>query len=501
MGFGRGRLPAGTEPPFRRAQGRSGAAELRAAFGYSTAALSRIFSTMKPLLRFFTLLLLLASAAPAAEQGPVYVVSLHTEISPTQFVFLRRAVKEAQRGGASAIVLDMNTNGGRLDAALDSMDALLKVNVPTYTYINSRALSAGSFIALATGKIYMAPSAVIGAAAPVNGDGGDIESTMKDKIISATSALVRAAAEKGGHNPALADSFIRKEAELKFGDVVIDRKDSLLTLDAQEATRKFEGKTVLAEGIAGSLEEMLTMAELSPQVRRIDGPTGFERLAGFLTSISWLLLMGGIIGAYVEIKTPGFGLPGILSTICFTLFFTGSYLAGLAGWEVMAVFLVGFALVISELFVHPGTVLPGLLGVVLIFGSLVWAMVDHYPGQSLWPTNELLLRPLLHLVVACVLASVAMFFLAKYLPKSSIYNRIVLGASVPSVGPLEVGDQEIGPAIGMAGTAHTMLRPSGKAIIDGRLVDVVSQGDLIPAGTSLRVLAVEGPRVVVGAAA
>src|SRR4051794_14695713 len=104
---------------------------------------------MKVLLRFFTLLLLLTCAAPAAEQGPVYIIPVRTEISPGQFVFMRRALKEAERAGASAIVLDMDTFGGRLDAATDAMDALLKVRVPTYTYINTKALSAGSFIALA----------------------------------------------------------------------------------------------------------------------------------------------------------------------------------------------------------------------------------------------------------------------------------------------------------------------------------------------------------------
>ncbi|HEV7404937.1 MAG TPA: hypothetical protein VGO11_18485, partial [Chthoniobacteraceae bacterium] len=232
---------------------------------------------MKVLLRFFTFLLLLACAAPAAEKGPVYVVPVRTEISPSQFLFLRRALKDAERAGASAIVLDMDTYGGRLDAASDSMDALLKVGVPTYTYINSKALSAGSFIALATGKIYMSPNGVIGAAAPVTSRGQDLDSTMRDKTVSAVSAMVRAAAEKEGHNPALADSFIRKEAELKFGDVVIDRPDSLLTLDAQEAARQFDGKPLLAEGIAETLEEMLTMAGLKAEVRRLE-PTGFERI-------------------------------------------------------------------------------------------------------------------------------------------------------------------------------------------------------------------------------
>ena len=147
---------------------------------------------------------------------------------------------------------------------------------------------------------------------------------MHDKSVSAMSAMARAAAQKAGHNPALADAFIRKEAELKIGDAVIDGPESLLTLSAPEAMRQFDGKPLLAEGIASSLEEMLRMASLNGVVRQVE-PTGFERLASYLTVLAPLLLVGGILGAYIEIKTPGFSLPGIFSVICFSLFFAGSY--------------------------------------------------------------------------------------------------------------------------------------------------------------------------------
>ena len=449
-----------------------------------------------PRLLSAVVLLLGSLSGFAAEKGPVYVVPLQGEVSSSQFLFLRRALKEAERNNASAFVIDMQTYGGQVKAAIDNMDALLQTTVPTYTYINNKALSAGALIALATQKIYMAPTAVIGAAAPVNSGGEDLGQTMADKTVSTMSAFARGAAQKAGHNPALADSFIRRDAQLKIGDTVVDGPDSLLTLDATEATRSFDGKNLLAEGIAATLPDMLHMAGLTASVHRVD-PTGFELLATYLTLLSPLLLFGGIVGAVVEMKTPGFGFPGITSIICFTLFFTGSYVAGLAGWEAPVIFLLGFGLIISEVFLHPGTVLPGVLGLLLLVGSLLWAMVDHYPTQPLVPSSTMLVRPLLNLVVATVLACAAVYFLAKHLPGTSLYRRIVLAATTPSGGLLQTGHLQSGVTPGLTGVARTMLRPSGKAEIDGLLVDVVSEGGFVDAGAALRVIAVEGTRIVV----
>jgi len=448
--------------------------------------------------RLLSAVVLLVSTLPlfATETGPVYVVPLQGEVSSSQFLFLRRALKEAERNHASGFVIDMQTYGGSVKAAIDNMDALLQTTLPTFTYINNKAISAGALIALATQKIYMAPTGVIGAAAPVGSVGEDLGKTMADKTISTVSAFARGAAQKAGHNPALADSFIRQDAQLKIGDTVIDGPDSLLTLNAAEATRSFDGKNLLAEGIAATLPDMLHMAGLTASVHHVD-PTGFELLATYLTLLSPLLLFGGILGAVVEIKTPGFGLPGISSIICFTLFFTGSYVAGLAGWEAAVVFLIGLGLIVSEVFVHPGTILPGFVGLLLLIGALVWAMVDHYPGQPLVPSSAMLVRPLANLVIAVLFACVAIYLLARHLPGTPLYRRLVLAASAPSGGLLQTGHLQTGLALGATGIAHTMLRPSGKAEIDGLLVDVVSEGDFVDAGATLRVIAVEGTRIVV----
>ncbi len=441
-----------------------------------------------------------AAAEATAAPGPVVVVPLRTEVSEAQFFLLRRALKEAVRDGASAFIIDMETLGGSVDAALRNMEALQKTTIPTYTYINDRALSAGALIALATQKIYMAPTAVIGAAAPVMATGQDLPETMTDKTVSMLSATARAAAQKNGHNSEVAEAFVDKEKEVKIGDVVIDKADSLLTLSAAEATRLYEGKPLLAAGTAATLEEMLTQAGLTGQVRRIE-PTGFEQLALWITALAPIFLLGGIVGAYIEFKTPGFGVPGFLGMVCFAIFFAGHYLAGLAGWEVVSVFVLGLLLVVGELLIYPGALIPGLLGALMMVGSLVWAMIDRYPGDAWWPSGEMLTRPLINLGIAVLGGIGVALLLAKLLPKTSLYHYIVLDAASGAASASRVPVVNSRMPLGAVGIAHTSLRPSGKVQFDGQACDVVTNGDFIDAGARVRVVAVDGTRVVVEQAA
>src|SRR5438309_3520192 len=161
-------------------------------------------------------------------------------------------------------------------------------------------------------------------------------------------------------------------------------------------------------------------------------PTGFEQLAFWITSLAPLLLLGGIIGAYLEFKIPGASLPGIISAICFALFFLGHYFAGLAGWEVVALFLLGLALVLIEiLFFAHSTIVFGVIGVFLMLASILWAMIDRYPGETFLPSGRMLAVPLLNLFLAIVAATVVIALLAHYLPRTSLYRRFALITSNP----------------------------------------------------------------------
>jgi membrane-bound serine protease (ClpP class) len=447
------------------------------------------------------LLPLALEAREVVNKGDVVVVPLQGEISQSLVTFVRRAVKAAETAQASAIVLDMNTYGGRLDSAEEITNILNHVNIPTYTFINSNAGSAGSLIALATQHIYMAPVSAIGAAAPVLPTGEDLPATMREKTISYWSALVRGSAIRNGHNPDLGEAFMNKEKEVKVGDRIVHAKGTLLTLNAQEATEKFNGKPLLADGTADSVADLVRKAGLKGNIVTLE-PTGFEKLAFWITALAPLLLLGGIIGAYLEFKIPGATLPGVVSAICFALFFLGHYLAGLAGWEVVALFVLGLALVLIEiLFFAHSTIVFGVIGVFLMLASILWAMVDRYPGEKFIPSGKMLLMPLVNLIVAIGAATIVISLLARYLPRTSFYRRFALVASNPSGPSLAGAPRQFATAISLApgarGVAVSMLRPGGKARFSGQLVDVVTEGEFVAPDTPITVVQTDGMRVVV----
>ncbi|HZR78550.1 MAG TPA: NfeD family protein, partial [Chthoniobacterales bacterium] len=203
---------------------------------------------------------------------------------------------------------------------------------------------------------------------------------------------------------------------------------------------------------------------------------------------------------------PGATMPGIISAICFALFFLGHYLAGLAGWEVVALFILGVVLVIIEiLFFAHSTIVFGLVGVFLILASLFWAMLDRYPGETFFPTGRALALPLFNLLLALVGAAIAIGLLAKYLPKTSIYRRFSLETSNPPGPSLAGVPREFATGLDLApgaqGVSLSILRPSGKARFLDQTIDVVTQGEFIPPNTSVTVVRRDGMRVVVRSSA
>jgi membrane-bound serine protease (ClpP class) len=446
-----------------------------------------------------------AAGREAIHKGDVAVVPLRDEVAPSLLAFLRRAVKTAENNEASAIIFEMNTYGGRLDTATDIVNALNQTKIPTYTFINTNAGSAGAIIAIATQHIYMAPVSAIGAAAPILPTGEDLPATAKEKTVSYWSALVRGSATKNGHNPDIAEAFINKDKEVKIGDRMVHPKGTVLSLNAQEATERISGKPLLADGIADSVTDVSKKAGLKDNTVTIE-PTGFEQIAFWITALAPLLLLLGILGAYLEFKIPGVTWPGVISAICFALFFLGHYLAGLAGWEVVALFILGVVLVLIEiLFFAHSTIVFGVLGVFLMLASLLWTMIDRYPGQNFFPTGKMLAVPLLNMFIAIVGSFIIIALLARYLPRTSLYRRFALMDSNPPGPSLAGMPRQFATAFalmpGMQGTAVTVLRPSGKARFADRVIDVVTEGEFIAPQTPVTVIQTDGMRVVVKSAA
>jgi membrane-bound serine protease (ClpP class) len=435
----------------------------------------------------------------AIPEGAVVVIPLKGEVSKAQFFFLRRILKAGEAANASAFILDMDTPGGELGAAVDILQALMKVKAPTYTYVDPNAGSAGALIALGTKHIWMAPVSAIGAAAPVMGMGQEVPETLNAKIVSYYSGYFRSAADNNGHNPEVAEAFINKEKQAKVGGKEINEKGELLTLSAQEAAEKIGGKPLLAQGIAGSVAELVRGAGLKGPVVEAE-PSGFERMALIITMLAPLFLLGGIIGTYIEFKSPGFGVAGALAAVSFLLFFAGHYVAGLTGMEVIAFFVLGFMLVLIELIFIPGIIVLALAGTLLMFGALLWAMVDYYPSAPEWPTPELFLLPLANLGVAVGLSGVLIFFLAQFFPKIPVLRRLVLTTKEPGGGSLtmdEPGAAHGAVRAGDRGRALSMLRPVGRAEFAGEVFDARAEGEFIPPGAAVRALRFEGSEVVV----
>jgi membrane-bound serine protease (ClpP class) len=446
--------------------------------------------------------------APAAEGAgkKVFVLPIREDIAPPLVYLVRRGVKAAMAEKADLLVLDMKTGGGRLDVTEEIIKILNQFKGETVTYVNDRAFSAGAFISAATQRIYMAPQSVIGAAAPIMlGPGGtgiqDIPQTFEVKMNSAVRALVRTSAEKNGHNVRVMEAMIDRNKELVIDDKTLKEKGDILTLTNLEAEKEYGNppKPLLSLGTVESLEALLAKLGYANAQRVTVQPTGAETLASWINRISYLLLIIGIVGIYIELKTPGFGLPGIIGIIAFLIFFFGSYIAGLSGLEWLALFVVGLILVCLELFFFPGTILLGVSGTILMMVALVMAMVDVYPGMPAVPTLPQLTLPLQQLAVAVVVAIAIGLVISRWLPKSRVYGQLV-SQSASGVTSVVTQEQVQETRLGQVGVAVSVLRPGGKAQFGDDIIDVMTQGEMIQKGTHVRVIGHSGTEAVVESA-
>ncbi len=453
--------------------------------------------------------------------GKIVVIPIGMEslVRKTKFEFIQRIIEKADEDKASAIIFDLNTPGGIAWYTEEIMlSDLQNLSVPTYSFVNPKAMSAGALIAIATDHIYMHEPSTIGAAAPVMGNGQDIPEAMLKKVLSDIVSTADNVARLKGHNPAIAKAFIDTKAELTIELPVVtnegslnyvnaftpDSENDLLVLNAWEAAQVINGKKIFATGIASSLEELVQKAELKGEII-IAQPLGFELVGDWIVKLAPWLLLFGIAGAYMELKVPGFGLPGFLSLICFGLFFFGHNVSGyMAGFEAIGVFVLGLILVLLELFVFPGILVFGLLGVFCIIGSLVYSMVDplnlNWDGSVNFSELGVLLGdPVMNVLIALFGALGVALFLMRYMSSMPMTRWMVL-KEAQTHGPAlkkAIGGGGATSLIGLEGVAATDLRPSGSATINDKRVDVISSGAFIIAGSTIIVTKHEGSRVVV----
>lgn len=425
----------------------------------------------------------------------VVILPIQGDIDLGLSPFVERVLDDA--AGATLVVLDVDTFGGRVDAAVQIRDALLATSTPVLAYVNRRAISAGALISLGADYIVFAPGGSMGAATPIQIQDGEA-TAVDEKMTSYMRSEMRASAEATKRDPAIAEAMV--DTSVSVDGVIGD--DKLLTATTEEA---------LAMGLADAqyptLDALLEAVGLKDAKRTTATTNWAEMLARFLTNpaVSGILMSLGMLGLFVELKSPGLGLPGAVGVLCIAAFFGGHLVTNLAGWEEIMIFVLGVGFLIVEIFVIPGFGVAGVLGLLCISVGLVAAMFGTPVGVA-WSTGEI--SGLLTKVMLSFAASfVGLAVVARYLPKSRFTGGLILKtvvgdsekatAEVMSDTSYHSAPMELGGLVGETGLAETDLRMAGKARIAGKLVDVVSESEYIDKGTPLRVLQVEGIRVVV----
>lgn len=432
----------------------------------------KILLVIMLLLSFMTFSQIESSAKESSDSTIVYVIPVENEVERGLLAIMKRGFKEAEENFADYIVLEINSPGGEVMAARDIATLMSNTDIPIVAYVLNQAASAGSYIALNADQIYFRPAGNMGASGIITGDGNAADLKAQSYWIAA----MRAAAEAHGRDPIYAEAMANKDVDLpEYGAP----KGQFLTLTAQQAL-----EVGYAEGIVDSRSELIkALGITNPKVVEIK-PTISEEIARFITNpiVIPILLSIASIGLIVELYSPGFGLPGIAGLSALVLFFYGHLVAGLAGYESLILLLVGLICIILEIFVPSGIL--GIIGAGAIIGALVVSGADM--GHMAFSIG-------IAILVAIVLAIV---LFKKIDVNKGIFRHLVLKDStstekgyISNVNRLDL--------LGKEGYTLTFLRPAGTAVFDDDRIDVVTEGTFIDRNKKVKIVKVEGSRIVV----
>src|SRR5580704_14641481 len=410
----------------------------------------------------------LTGGAGAALPGerPMVVIPIAGTVDDGMAHLVQRSVADANQQNARAIVLDVNSPGGLVGAAFQIRDALFSAQEPVIAYVGARAYSAAALISLSASRIVMAPGASIGAAEPI---------PATAKLISGLRGEFESTAERNHRNPKVAGAMVDKTVDLPE----YKRSGAILTLNTDDAVR-----AGIAESTAPTLDAALAQLHLADAPRVTESFTWAERLARFATDpvVSGLLLTLGMLGLLIEMQTLH-GIAGLIGVGALGLFFGTHVYAGFSNGFVAALAVLGLLGILWELHVVPGHGLPGILGAVALFVAvlLAFGLPFFFVGIETIAT-------------AIVLTVIVFTLTARAMPQNAWAQRLALAAAQ---GPEYVTSADHGSLRGRTGTAVSYLRPAGIASIEGRRVDVLTEGEFIAQGTPIRVVRVEGARIFV----
>ncbi len=417
-----------------------------------------------------------------AQQPTVYRIPITGTIENGLAPYVARSLREARDAGVAAAYLDIDTPGGRVDAAERIADAVRAAQFPVYAFVNPRAYSAGALIALASDGIYMRSGAVLGAATPVDGQG----TKAPEKYVSAMRAEFRALAEEQGLDPRIAEAMVDESV----GVPGLVERGRLLTLSTSEALRvKYAKEQVDSEAALLAAVNLAGAQVVTVEVNWA------ESVVRFLTNpvVAPLLLSLGLLGLLAELKAGAHGLGLGLSFTSLGLFFGSSLILGLAGWEEVILLSLGVIALLIEVFVLPGFGIAGVAGLVLIAASIVLAMLGSLP------TSGDVLTALGVLAASVVISFAVIYAWFRHLPSSGRFSGLLLKSAIPSSEGF-VSAVPRADLVGLEGIAMTDLRPAGTAAVGEERIDVVTEGEYISSGSKVRIVRAEGYRHVVRAA-
>ena len=446
------------------------------------------FMVMKRLL-FYTIFTISTLCAEM-----VYRIPIEGTIDLGLPPFIQRTLEDAESNNATLVIFDINTFGGRVDAATQIKDAILGADITTVAYINRRAISAGALISLSCEKIFMTGGGLIGAATAVDMSG----KKGSEKVISFMREEMASTAERRGRSKDIARGMV--DEELNFTHLVIDG-DSILVNDIEG--RK-DGKLIslttdqaikygIADGTAETIDALLdSLGYGSAQI--IESTENWsENIVRFLTNpvVASLLTTFGFLGILFELQSPGWGIPGFVGLTCLILSLSVSYIAQLATMSDMIFILTGLSLMLLEMLVIPGFGIVGLGGIGFMLYGLYLLLLPEVPVGE-----EVLSQAMDGFLIGILGAILGLVLLGKLMIRSKFWEQL----TSPSSQKKDQGfsnTQGWEGLEGKSGTADTDLHPSGWVKIDGQRIFVVSEGDFIEKGKEVTILSVDGNRVLV----
>ena len=473
---------------------------------------------MKKIILTLLILTCICTLSFSQPKESIYIIPVKGAIDLGLSGFIQRSLSEAKDNQASAIILEIDTFGGRVDAAVEICDYLEKIKpITTVAFVDDHAWSAGALISLACEKIIMSPGSSIGSAEPrAMGFMGKNELT-DEKIISAIRAKFKALAEENNHPVNLALAMVDKDYQIqqiklkneikiltaeeleeikqqyKKRDIqiikTISSKGKLLNLTAGEA-KEFG----LASEILNNRKAVVNYLELSKKEIFQAQATWSEALVRFLTHplISPLLLTLGFLGILFELKIPGWGVSGSLGLLFLALFFWGHYLIGLSGWTELIIFSLGIILLLLEIFIIPGFGVAGISGIALMLAGIFLSLVKH-PFSA--PKTQLV-QAFYTLSFSIIITFAALILSWKFLPHTGLWKRLILTFAETKKEGFQASASQAS-YLGKTGRSLTPLRPTGRATLKEKTLDVITEGEFIDKDKTIKVIKIEGNKIIV----